>query len=97
MNLAVIPARGVSKHIPRRNIMPLCGKPVFVWPIEAARVSSPLDRIIVSNNGDEFARIATSLGGRRSVALPTWAMAAPPHDPLSISRSPGASDAWANL
>ena len=48
MKLAIIPARGGSKRIPRKNIKPFCGKPMIAWSIEAARESGCFDRIIVS-------------------------------------------------
>ena len=39
MNVAVIPARGGSKRIPRKNIREFCGKPMIAWPIELAKES----------------------------------------------------------
>ena len=48
MRLAVIPARGGSKRIPRKNIKTFCGKPMIVWSIEAALASGCFDAVIVS-------------------------------------------------
>lgn len=62
MRLAVIPARGGSKRIPRKNIRPFHGKPIIAWSIEAARDSGCFDRIIVSTDDDEIARVAEGLG-----------------------------------
>jgi pseudaminic acid cytidylyltransferase len=62
MNLAVIPARGGSKRIPRKNIKPFCGKPMIAWSIEAAKASSCFDRIIVSTDDDEIAEISRDWG-----------------------------------
>lgn len=62
MNLAVIPARGGSKRIPRKNIRPFCGKPMIAWSIEAARASDCFDRIIVSTDDDEIADISRAHG-----------------------------------
>lgn len=62
MKLAIIPARGGSKRIPRKNIKPFCGKPMIAWPIEAARSSGCFDRILVSTDDAEIATIATGLG-----------------------------------
>src|SRR3989338_5226609 len=56
--LGVIPARGGSKGIPRKNILPLLGKPLIVWSIEAAREAKHLDRFIVSTDDPEIARSA---------------------------------------
>jgi N-acylneuraminate cytidylyltransferase len=56
--LAVIPARGGSKGLPRKNIRPLAGKPLLAWTIEAARKSRYLDRVVLSSDDEEIMRIA---------------------------------------
>lgn len=62
MKLAVIPARGGSKRIPRKNIKTFCGKPMIAWSIEAARMSGCFDRIIVSTDDAEIAEVACAHG-----------------------------------
>lgn len=62
MRVAVIPARGGSKRIPRKNIKPFCGKPMLAWSIEAAKTSQCFDRIIVSTDDDEIAEVARTCG-----------------------------------
>lgn len=62
MRLAVIPARGGSKRIPRKNIKHFCGKPMIAWSIEAARESGCFDRIIVSTDDEEIAEVACTFG-----------------------------------
>jgi len=62
MRLAVIPARGGSKRIPRKNVKPFCGKPMLVWAVEAARESGCFDRIVVSTDDDEIADVAHDCG-----------------------------------
>ncbi|WP_448254745.1 pseudaminic acid cytidylyltransferase [Ottowia oryzae] len=62
MKLAVIPARGGSKRIPRKNIKPFCGKPMIAWSIEAARASGCFDRVIVSTDDAEIADVARHYG-----------------------------------
>lgn len=62
MNVAIIPARGGSKRIPRKNVRPFCGKPMLAWSIEALRDSGSVDRIVVSTDDDEIAQTALSLG-----------------------------------
>ncbi|MFM7013247.1 MAG: pseudaminic acid cytidylyltransferase [Betaproteobacteria bacterium] len=62
MKIAVIPARGGSKRIPRKNIKPFCGKPMIAWSIEAARASGCFDRIIVSTDDAEIADLARVYG-----------------------------------
>ena len=60
--LAIIPARGGSKGVPRKNIRNLAGKPLIAWTIEAALASSELDRVFVSTEDDEIAAISRDLG-----------------------------------
>lgn len=62
MRLAVIPARGGSKRIPRKNIKEFCGKPMIAWSIEAAQESGSFDRIIVSTDDEEIATVAERWG-----------------------------------
>jgi pseudaminic acid cytidylyltransferase len=62
MKLAVIPARGGSKRIPRKNIKLFCGKPMIAWSIEAAMQSGCFDRIIVSTDDAEIAEVARASG-----------------------------------
>lgn len=62
MSVAVIPARGGSKRIPRKNVRNFCGKPMIVWSIEAAAASGCFDRIIVSTDDEEITAIATAAG-----------------------------------
>ena len=60
--IAIIPARGGSKRLPRKNILPLAGKPLLVWSIEAALHSSLFDRVCVSTEDLEIACIAKHAG-----------------------------------
>lgn len=62
MKLAVIPARGGSKRIPRKNIKPFCDKPMIAWSIEAALKSACFDQIIVSTDDAEIAEVARQWG-----------------------------------
>ncbi len=57
-SLAVIPARGGSKRIPGKNIRAFCGRPMISYSIEAAKKSGIFDRIIVSTDSREIAKIA---------------------------------------
>lgn len=58
MKIAVIPARGGSKRIPRKNIKYFCGKPMIAWSIEAALASECFDKIIVSTDDYEIAEVS---------------------------------------
>jgi len=60
--LCVIPARGGSKRIPRKNILNFCGKPMIAWSIEAAQRSGSFDRIIVSTDDLEIAEMSRHWG-----------------------------------
>ena len=60
--LGVIPARGGSKGVPRKNIRPVAGKPLLVWTIEAAKQSKLLERWVVSTEDAEIAEIAIRHG-----------------------------------
>ena len=62
MNVAVIPARGGSKRIPRKNIREFCGKPMIAWPIEVAKESGLFDHIIVSTDDEIIVEVAKSYG-----------------------------------
>lgn len=60
--IAVIPARGGSKRIPRKNIKDFCGKPMIAWPIEAAKNSGLFDRVIVSTDDVEIVEVSKHWG-----------------------------------
>lgn len=60
--VALITARGGSKRLPRKNVLPLAGKPMIAWTIEAARQSAALGRVIVSTEDEEIARVSREHG-----------------------------------
>ncbi len=60
--LGIIPARGGSKRVLRKNIKPLAGKPLIVYTIEAGLKCPAVDRLIVSTDDQEIANVATSFG-----------------------------------
>ncbi len=62
MNVCIIPARGGSKRIPRKNIKEFCGKPIIAYGVEAAKKSGLFERIIVSTDDKEIAEVAASYG-----------------------------------
>lgn len=62
MNICIIPARGGSKRIPRKNIKNFCGKPMIAYAITTAKNSELFDKIIVSTDDDEIASIAEQYG-----------------------------------
>jgi CMP-N,N'-diacetyllegionaminic acid synthase len=60
--VGIIPARGGSKGLPRKNILLLKGKPLIAWSIEQAKTSKYLDKIIVSTDDVEIAAVARQYG-----------------------------------
>ena len=58
MNVCIIPARGGTKRIPKKNIRDFCGKPMIAHSIETAKSSGAFDRIIVTTDSDEIASVA---------------------------------------
>ncbi len=60
--LGLIPARGGSKGIPRKNIVDVGGKPLIAWTIEAARAADGLERVVVSTDDEEIASVARQYG-----------------------------------
>lgn len=60
--IAIIPARGGSKRIPRKNIKPFCGKPIIAYSINAALESRMFDEVMVSTDNDEIAEAAKKYG-----------------------------------
>src|SRR6185369_4336762 len=62
MNVAIIPARGGSKRIPRKNIRLFAGKPIIAYSIETAITSGLFDRVVVSTDDEDIADIALAFG-----------------------------------
>jgi pseudaminic acid cytidylyltransferase len=62
LRIAVLPARGGSKRIPRKNVRPFCGRPMIAWPIATARESGLFDHIIVSTDDADIAEVARQSG-----------------------------------
>ena len=62
--LAIIPARGGSKRLPRKNVLPFAGKPLIVWTIEAGLKSRYIDKVIVTSDDDEIQKISLEAGSK---------------------------------
>ena len=61
-NVAIIPARGGSKGLPRKNILPILEKPLIAWTIKAAQEAQSIDKVFVSTDDDEIAEISLRYG-----------------------------------
>ena len=70
MKVAVIPARGGSKRIPRKNIRPFGGKPMIAWAIQAVLDSGCFDRVLVSTDDDEVRAVALQYGAEAPFVRP---------------------------
>ncbi|PRX43505.1 acylneuraminate cytidylyltransferase family protein [Salegentibacter salegens] len=80
--IAVIPARGGSKRIPKKNIVNLNGKPMIAWTIEAALKSKYIDEVLVSTDDEEIAEIGKDYGAK----VPFLRNAnADDHSPISLA------------
>ena len=72
-SVAIIPARGGSTRIPKKNIKLFLGTPIIAYSIETAERSGLFDRIIVSTDSDEIARVALqhgAVGSRQPIGTP---------------------------
>ena len=70
MNIAIIPARGGSKRIPRKNIKAFCGQPMIAYAIKAAQASDLFEHVLVSTDDAEIQIIANSLGAETPFLRP---------------------------
>jgi len=61
-NLCIIPARGGSKRIPKKNIKLFCGKPLISYSIETAKKSELFEKIVISTDSEEIAEIGKKYG-----------------------------------
>ena len=80
--LAIIPARGGSRGIPRKNVRPLCGKPLIAYTIEAALSSKLIDRVVVSSEDEEIATISSQYGAEVIERPPELATDNSPTEPV---------------
>ena len=71
MNIAIIPARGGSKRIPRKNIREFCGKPIISYSIDAAKKSGLFEHVVVSTDDPEIAEVAKACGAEVPFTRPT--------------------------
>ena len=70
MNIAIIPARGGSKRIPKKNLRHFCGKPIIAYSIDAALKSGVFDRVIVSTDDSEISAVANAHGAETPFVRP---------------------------
>lgn len=70
MNIAIIPARGGSKRIPRKNVREFCGKPLIAYSIEAALASGLFDHVIVSTDDAQIREVANAYGAETPFVRP---------------------------
>ena len=71
MRIAIVPARGGSKRIPRKNIRLFAGQPVLAYPVRAALASKCFDEVIVSTDDDDIALVARTVGASTPFIRPS--------------------------
>lgn len=79
--LAIIPARGGSKGVPRKNVRLLAGKPLIAWTIGAAQRSAGIERVVVSTDDPEIASVAAASGAQVIMRPPELALDTTPTEP----------------
>jgi len=72
MTIAIIPVRGGSKRIPRKNVKEFCGHPLMAWSVVAARWSKLIDHVVVSTDDDEMEEVARKYGADEIIRRPDW-------------------------
>ena len=82
--LAIIPARGGSKGVPRKNVRKLAGKPLIVWTIEAALRAECIERLVVSTDDDEIADVSAAAGAEVIRRPPELAQDTTPTEPALL-------------
>lgn len=70
--MALIPARGGSKGVPRKNILPIAGKPLIAYSIQQALASRLINRVVVSTDDHEIAEVAREWGAEVPFIRPAW-------------------------
>jgi pseudaminic acid cytidylyltransferase len=70
MRIALIPARGGSKRIPRKNVRPFAGRPMIAWAIDAAHQAGVFDHVVVSTDDAEIAAVARANGAELPFTRP---------------------------
>ncbi|MCK9520369.1 MAG: hypothetical protein M0R74_15300, partial [Dehalococcoidia bacterium] len=63
-NVAIIPARGGSKSVPRKNIMPFCGRPLIAWSIEQAKRAHSIHDVYVTSDDLAILKVAIEYGAK---------------------------------
>ncbi len=69
--LTVIPARSQSKRLPKKNTLELCGKPLLCWPIESAKQSRYVDKVVVSTDHESIVKISIDHGAEAPFLRPS--------------------------
>ena len=87
--LALIPARGGSKGIPRKNIRPFAGYPLIAYSIAAALQAGTVTRVVVTTDDEEIAGVARNYGAEVPFMRPSELAQAPHNRPAGLPACPG--------
>lgn len=93
-HIAVILARGGSKRLPRKNILEFHGKPLLAWSVEAALQSGQYDRVLVSTDDPEIAKIARTFGAEAPFLRDSEADDAAPSSKATLAALKQAEEHW---
>jgi N-acylneuraminate cytidylyltransferase len=93
-NIAIIPARGGSKRIPKKNIIDFDGKPMIAWTIEAAKKSNMFTKILVSTDCEDIANVSRDFGAEVPFLRQSFADDNSPVSLATISALKDAEDYW---
>ena len=93
-NIAIIPARGGSKRIPKKNIIDFDGKPMIAWTIEAAKKSNMFTKVLVSTDCEDIANVSRDFGAEVPFLRQSFADDNSPVSLATISALKDAEDYW---
>jgi CMP-N,N'-diacetyllegionaminic acid synthase len=83
MTIAIIPARGGSVRLPRKNVLPFCGHPLIAWSIMQARTARLIDKVYVITDDMEIAWVSRNYGAE-VIMQPEWMASKKPHGGMAV-------------
>lgn len=83
MNVAIIPARGGSVRLPRKNVRPFCGHPLIAWSIVQAKTARQIDAVYVVTDDEEIATVSRDYGAEVFMQ-PEWMKTKPPSGGMAV-------------
>lgn len=84
MNIAIIPARGGSVRLPKKNVRPFCGHPLIAWSITQAQTARNIDAVFVVTDDREIAEVSRRYGVDDVFMQPEWMKTKPPSGGMAV-------------